>query len=100
MPFLLSDLLANVQKLENVVNKQTDQMDEQVAEWYYYVSLNLVRDKNVVTNKYSKMSKNNILWFCDVTFDLEKLVSSGHYHYKCVFQIWEQYIQWFISYSH
>ena len=33
-----------------------------------------------------------------LTFDLEKLIRSGHYHYQCVYQIWEQSIPWFFSY--
>ena len=48
------------------------------------------------------MSKNHIIfWRCDLdllTYDLEKLIRSGHYHYQCVYQIWEQSIPWFLSY--
>ena len=33
-----------------------------------------------------------------LTFDLENLIRSGHYHYQCVYQIWEQSIPWFLSY--
>ena len=33
-----------------------------------------------------------------LTYDLEKLIRSGHYHYQCVYQIWEQSISWFLSY--
>ena len=38
------------------------------------------------------------LWPWPLTYDLEKLIRSGHYHYQCVYQIWEQSIQWFLSY--
>ena len=38
------------------------------------------------------------LWPWPLTYDLEKLVRSGHYHYQCVYQIWEQSIPWFLSY--
>ena len=39
-----------------------------------------------------------MLWPWPLTYDLEKLIRSGHYHYQCVYQIWEQSIQWFLSY--
>ena len=38
------------------------------------------------------------LWPWPLTYDLEKLIRSGHYHYQCVYQIWEQAIPWFFSY--
>ena len=38
------------------------------------------------------------LWPWTLTYDLEKLIRSGHYHYQCVYQIWEQSIPWFLSY--
>ena len=38
------------------------------------------------------------LWPWPLTYDLEKLIRSGHYHYQCVYQIWEQSISWFLSY--
>ena len=38
------------------------------------------------------------LWPWPLTYDLEKLIRSGHYHYQCVYQIWEQSILWFLSY--
>ena len=38
------------------------------------------------------------LWPWPLTYDLEKLIRSGHYHYQCVYQIWEQSIPWFFSY--
>ena len=38
------------------------------------------------------------LWPWPLTYDLEKLIRSGHYHYHCVYQIWEQSISWFFSY--
>ena len=38
------------------------------------------------------------LWPWPLTYDLEKLIRSGHYHYQCVYQIWEQPIPWFLSY--
>ena len=38
------------------------------------------------------------LWPWPLTYDLEKLIRSGHYHYQCVYQIWEQSIPWFVSY--
>ena len=38
------------------------------------------------------------LWPWPLTYDLEKLIKSGHYHYQCVYQIWEQSIPWFLSY--
>ena len=37
------------------------------------------------------------LWPWSLTYDLEKLSRSGHYHYQCVYQIWEQSIPWFLS---
>ena len=37
------------------------------------------------------------LWPWPLTYDLEKLIRSGHYHYQCVYQIWEQSIPWFLS---
>ena len=39
-----------------------------------------------------------MLWPWSLTYDLEKLIRSGHYHYQCVYQIWEQSIPWFLSY--
>ena len=39
-----------------------------------------------------------MLWPWPLTYDLEKLIRSGHYHYQYVYQIWEQSIQWFLSY--
>ena len=39
-----------------------------------------------------------MLWPWPLTYDLEKLIRSGHYHYQCVYQIWEQSISWFLSY--
>ena len=38
------------------------------------------------------------LWPWPLTYDLEKLIRSVHYHYQCVYQIWEQSIPWFLSY--
>ena len=38
------------------------------------------------------------LWPWPLTYDLEKFIRSGHYHYQCVYQIWEQSIPWFLSY--
>ena len=38
------------------------------------------------------------LWPWPLTYDLEKLIRSGHYHYQCVYQIWKQSIPWFLSY--
>ena len=38
------------------------------------------------------------LWLWPLTYDLGKLIRSGHYHYQCVHQIWEQSIPWFLSY--
>ena len=38
------------------------------------------------------------LWPWPLTYDLEKLIRSGHYHYQCVYQILEQSIPWFLSY--
>ena len=38
------------------------------------------------------------LWPWPLTYDFEKLIRSGHYHYQCVYQIWEQSIPWFLSY--
>ena len=37
------------------------------------------------------------LWPWPLIYDLEKLIRSGHYHYQCVYQIWEQSIPWFLS---
>ena len=39
-----------------------------------------------------------MLWPWPLTYDLEKLIRSGHCHYQCVYQIWEQSIPWFFSY--
>ena len=38
------------------------------------------------------------LWPWPLTYDLGKLIRSGHYHYQCVYQIWEQSIPWFLRY--
>ena len=38
------------------------------------------------------------LWPWPLTYDLENLIRSGHYHYQWVYQIWEQSIPWFLSY--
>ena len=38
------------------------------------------------------------LWPWPLTYSLEKLIRSRHYHYQCVYQIWEQSIPWFLSY--
>ena len=38
------------------------------------------------------------LWPWPLTYDLEKLIKSGHYHYQCVYQILEQSIPCFLSY--
>ena len=38
------------------------------------------------------------LWPWPLTYDLDKLITSGHYHYQCVYQIWEQSIPCFFSY--
>ena len=51
--------------------------------------------------KIQKCRKNHhflMLWPWPLTYDLEKLIRSGHYHYQCVYQIWEQSIPWFLSY--
>ena len=57
---------------------------------------------NVIRNENSKMSKKShhflTLWPWPLTYDLEKLIRSGHYHYQCVYQIWEQSIPWLLSY--
>ena len=56
----------------------------------------------MIRNENSKMSKKShhflTLWPWPLTYDLEKLIRSGHYHYQCVYQIWEQSIPWFFSY--
>ena len=111
MPFLPSDLSANVQKPENVVNRPIDgQTDDQKSgrgalllggivmapSTWFRLRLNVIRNEN------SKMSKKShhflTLWPWPLTYDLEKLIRSGHYHYQCVYQIWEQSIPWFLSY--
>ena len=47
----------------------------------------------------SKKSQHFLtLWPWPLTYDLEKLIRSGHYHYQCVYQIWEHSIPWFLSY--
>ena len=52
--------------------------------------------------KIKKCWKNHIiLWRCDLdlwSYDLEKVIRSGHYHYQCVYQIGDQSIPWFLSY--
>ena len=45
-----------------------------------------------------KISYSYSLWPWPLTYDLEKLIRSGHYHYQCAYQIWEQSIPWFLSY--
>ena len=90
MQFLPSDLSANVQKPENVVNRpidrQTDGQTDGKKEWqggtiaggYCSGPLNLVQEENVIRNENSKMSKK-ITSFSDavtLTFDLEKLIRS------------------------
>ena len=109
MPFLPSDLSANVQKPENVVNRPIDgQTDGQksgrghycwgVLLWPPQLGLGGKCDK-----KWKFKNVEKITSFSDavtLTFDLEKLIRSGHYHYQCtcVYQIWEQSIPWFLSY--
>ena len=114
MPFLPSDLSANVQKPENVVNRPIDgQTDGQTdgqksgrgalllggiamapSTWF--------RRKMWWEMKIQKCRKKShhflTLWPWPLTYDLEKLIRSGHYHYQCVYQIWEQSIPWFLSY--
>ena len=52
MPFLPSDLSANAQKPNDVVNERTD---EWVAGGYFHGPLNLVQGKNVVKNEYLEL---------------------------------------------
>ena len=51
------------------------------------------RRKNVIRNENSKNVEKShhflTLWPWPLTYDLEKLIRSGHYHYQCVYQIWE-----------
>ena len=77
--------------------------DKRVAGGQYcYGPLNLVKEENVIRNENSKMSKKShhflMLWPWPLTYDHEKVIRSGHYHYQCVYQIWEQSIPWFLSY--
>ena len=57
----------------------------------------------MIINENLKMSKKShhflTLWPWPLTYDLEKLIRSGHYHYQCVYQIWEQSIPWFFSHA-
>ena len=46
----------------------------------------------------SKKSHFLMLWPWPLTYDLAKFIRSRHYHYQCVYQIWEQSIPWFLSY--
>ena len=49
--------------------------------------------------KFKNVEKSFLtLWPWPLTYDLEKLIRSGHYHYQCVYQIWEQSIPCFLSY--
>ena len=61
-----------------------------------------VWEQNGVSNKNSKnYKKSQFLRWCDLdplTHDHEKLINSGHYHYHCVYQIWKQSTQCFLSY--
>ena len=45
-----------------------------------------------------KLSLFVTLWPWPLTYDLEKLIRSGHYPNKCVYQIWKESIQGFLSY--
>ena len=45
----------------------------------------------------STMQNTKIFFFWRYDFDHKKLINSGHYHYQCVFQIWDQSIQCILS---
>ena len=118
MPFLPSDLSANVQKPENVVNRpidgQTDgQTDGQKSGRGALLLGGIAMPPpppppppqlglgGKCDKKWKFKNVEKITSFSDavtLTFDLEKLIRSGHYHYQCVYQIWEQSIPWFLSY--
>ena len=108
MPFHPSDLSANVQKPENVVNRPIDgQTDGQTdgqkgGRGALLLGGIAMAPSTWFRNENSKMSKKShhflTLWPWPLTYDLEKLIRSGHYHYQCVHQIWEQSIPWFLSY--
>ena len=55
-------------------------------------------DKKWKFKNVEKITSFLTLWPWPLTYDLEKLIRSGHYHYQCVYQIWEQSIPWFLSY--
>ena len=38
-----------------------------------------------------------ILWPSSCTNDLQNVIRSGHYHYQCMYKIWEQSIPLFLS---
>ena len=79
-------LPANAPRPERVTNRQTD---------------NLFGDKMGSVIKILKMTKRvNFGDGVTLTFDTWpwKVDQSGHYHYHCVYQIWEQSIQCFLSY--
>ena len=103
----LETTLPKCKKIVVRTNERTDERteargDEEVATQYSFVSLNMVWDKNVFRNENSKVSKISslfvTLWPWPLTYDLEKLIRSGHYPNKCVYQIWKESIQGFLSY--
>ena len=77
-----------------LTDKRTDRRtDKRVARGHYCWG--------VCDKKWKFKNVEKITSFSDavtLTFDLEKLIRSGHYHYQCVYQIWEQSIPWFLSY--
>ena len=113
MPFLPSDLSANVQNLKMwltdlLTDKRTDRRtDKRVAGGHYcwgvllwppQLGLGGKCDKKWKFKNVKKSHHFLTLWPWPLTYDLEKLIRSGHYHYQCVYQIWEQSISWFLSY--
>ena len=68
---------------------------------YSYIPHNLFGNKMRSVIKILKLQKESIfvmMWPWPLAHDHEKFINSGHYHYHCVFQIWKQSIQCFLSY--
>ena len=52
---------------------------------------------SIPTTKHMICTKAN-LWPWPLSNNLEMLINSGHYKYKCVFQVWEQSLQCILRY--
>ena len=97
---LISGLPTNAPRPERVTNRQTDRRMYQWTMIFLYPH-NLFGDKMGSLTKILKWKKESffvMVWPWPLTHDHEKLTSSEHYHNHCVYQIWKQSIQCFLSY--